>query len=261
MPSDKKCDIELRNVSKVIDGETIIDDISWGVGEGENWALIGANGAGKTTLMEIITGYMWPSEGQVRVLGHDFGDVDLRELRKRIGYVNSVLLSEVPPMDTVREIVLSGKFGTLGLYDETSARDLDRAEEMLEVMGCADRSGERFETLSQGEKQKTIIARSLMPDPDLLILDEPAMGLDPASRESFLERIEKIAMMENGPTMIYITHHIEEIIPVFARVIVLKGGSVLTSGERSEVLTGEILSEAFDRDMDVIEKEGRYVLA
>lgn len=128
--SQEVYDLELRNVSRVIDGKLILDDISWKIKEGEHWAMIGPNGAGKTTLMEIVTGYRWPTGGEVSVLGHKFGSVDLRELRKSIGYVNSVLMESIPVGDTVLDVVISGKFGSIGLYNEPSSEDFQRAEEL-----------------------------------------------------------------------------------------------------------------------------------
>lgn len=258
--SRENYDLRLQNVSRVMGKNLILDDISWNIEKGEHWAMVGPNGAGKTTLMQIVTGYIWPTEGKVSVLGHEFGSVDLRELREDIGYVNSVLLERIPQEDTVLNVVVSGKFASIGLYKEPSGEDLQRAKELLTTMKCCDLSDRKLGEISQGEKQKVMIARSLMPDPGLLILDEPAIGLDPASRKEFLERISEIGEMKGGPTMIYITHHIEEIISTFGKVIVLKEGKVLAAGEREKVLTDETMRRAFEVDAKVIQSNGRYVL-
>lgn len=253
--------LKLENVSKTMNGEKILDNISWEIGRNEHWAMLGPNGAGKTTLMKIVTGYLWPSEGAVTVLGKEFGSYDLRRLRKSIGYVDSTLLRKVPFQDTVLEVVLSGKFATLGLYDELSKSERKRAEEILERLGSLDLKERKFGDLSQGEKQKVMIGRALMAGPRLLVLDEPALGLDPGSRERFLEIVENIGNIEDGPTLIYITHHVREIMPLFEKGIVLKGGRMLCKGTVSEILRNETLTEAFDADIKVIERNGRYTIS
>lgn len=250
--------LRLENVSKVLDGKTIIEDVFWTVRRGVHWVLLGANGAGKTTLMNIITGYLWPTEGEVYVLGKKFGAIDLRELRKDIGYVSSILLENVPARDLALEVVLSGKFASLGLYDAPSEEDEGRAKYLLDMMGCSNIADKEFGKLSQGEQQKVLISRALMPDPDLLILDEPAIGLDPAARERFLDKIEEIGSMKSGPVLIYITHHLEEITPIFSRVLILKEGEVLEKGRKEEVLKDGIMSEAFGIDMEVVRKNNRF---
>lgn len=253
--------LELEKVSEIIDGNLIIDDLSWKIRNEEHWAMLGPNGAGKTMLMEIITGYRWPTEGKVSVLGKEFGNVDLRELRKRIGYVNSVLLNKLPSQDTVSEVVLSGKFASLGLYDTPSDEDLKQVEDYLGMMDCRKFIDKEFGKLSQGEQQKILISRALMPKPSLLVLDEPALGLDPAAREKFLEKIEKIGKIGDGPTIIYITHHIEELMPIFNKLILLKNGRVVAKGEKEKILTDKTLSRTFDMKAEIIRKDDRYLLS
>ncbi len=261
MLSEKDLVLELEDVSRIVDNNLVIDDISWKIKKGEHWAMLGANGAGKTTLMKIISGYLWPTKGKVKVLGERFGKVDLRELRKNIGYVNSVLLNEIPWNDSVLKVVLSGRFGSIGLYEEPTKKNLGKAEDLLEFMGCLDLKKRQFGKLSQGEQQKVLIARALMSKPGILIMDEPAIGLDPAARERFLKRVEKTAIMEGGPTLIYITHHIEEIIPIFKKAIILKDGRILAKGRKERILTDSILEKAFDMRLKVIENDGRYVIS
>jgi len=251
--------VELSCVTLFRDQTLILRDINWQVDRGQHWAVIGANGSGKTTLLNIAAGYMWPSRGTARVLGSSFGSVDLRELRKRIGWVSSALMERIPPRRTARQIAVSGRNATLGLLkDDPTDEDLQRADSLLDFLGCAHRAGHAFGTLSQGEQQKTLIARALMPHPELLILDEVSSGLDLASRENLLRTLGSLAEQKDGPTLIFVTHHIEEIIPIFTHVLALKDGKVLACGPKDEVLTQGILEEALELELQVDRASGRY---
>jgi iron complex transport system ATP-binding protein len=229
----------------------ILQNINWSVRPGENWAIIGLNGSGKTSLLNMITGYSFPSKGEVEVLGQRFGACDLRELRKSIGWVSSSLQENLHVDDTAIEIVLSGKFASIGLYDKVSNRDVVRAAELLMQFGCAGFVKRRYSTLSQGEKQKILLARSLMSSPKLLILDEPCTGLDIFARESFLSSIEQIGNNENAPTLLYVSHHIGEILPTFTYTLLLRDGMVHSSGKTKGILTESNLIDFFQQPVEL----------
>jgi iron complex transport system ATP-binding protein len=258
MASEHSFVIELSNVSLIRDEQVILKDISWKVKRGEHWAVLGANGSGKTMMLKIVNGYLWPSEGTVSVLGNQFGTVDLRKLRQSIGWVSSALQENVPRGEKSIEVVLSGKYASLGLWDNYDAEDQGRALGLLRLMGCEEASTRSFGVLSQGEQQRVLIARALMPKPALLILDEPCVGLDPNARENVLETVQRLSLQRDEPTLILVTHHTEEIIPAFSNVLVLRSGRVLAQGSKQEVLTEAIMSEAFGRPLEISEKNGRF---
>ena len=251
--------IELHNITLVRDSRTILKDVSWQVRDGEHWALVGANGAGKTTLLQVVCGHLWPTEGEVRVLGEHYGETDLRHLRREIGWFSTALEQRINPREVVRGLVTSGKFATLGLvFDRPTRGDYARADELLEFMDCRMVAGQKFSTLSQGERQKVLICRALMPEPKLLILDEPCTGLDLASRERLLESIDRLGRKRGGPTLIMVTHHIEEITPTFDNVLLLRDGRAVAQGPKSEVLTAAVLGQALGVKLNVRRSKGRF---
>lgn len=229
----------------------ILKNISWSINQGEHWSLLGLNGSGKTTLLNIINGYIWPSMGEVEVLGKKFGSFDLRELRKSIGWVSSSLQEKLYRNETAEEIIISGKFATIGLYDQPLEEDYIKARQQLQLLGCEKLLYRTYSTLSQGEKQKVLIGRALMSQPKLLILDEPCAGLDLFSREHLLKTIENLASEPTAPTLVYVTHHIEEIMPVFNKTLLLRRGEVHTVGDTKEMLTSENLSNFFENSVEV----------
>lgn len=239
-------------------GTVILDGLSWRVRPGEHWAVVGPNGSGKTTMLKVATGAMWPTEGEVWGLGSKYGTVDLREHRKRIGWVSAALgewmLSGEPAID----VVVSGYYATFGIYDKPTAADRERAAELLDFLGCAAIADRKYDLLSQGEKQKVLVARALMAKAELLILDEAAAGLDLSAREVLLTAVEWIARQPGGPTLIFVTHHIEEIMPSFTHALVLKAGKILAAGPKGEVLTGPVLTEAFGLHIEVDDRHGRF---
>lgn len=249
--------IDMRQICWERD-QNILRDISWQVKEGEHWCIVGLNGSGKTTLLNMINGYIWPTRGSIQVLGHTFGEVDLRELRKLIGWVSSSLQQKLYGNETAEEIVLSGKFASIGLYDHTDAEDRDAVQELLEFLGCGKLAHRTYNTLSQGERQKILIARALIATPKLLILDEPCSGLDMFAREQLLRTIDTIAKQPDAPTLLYVTHHIEEIVPVFTHTLLLRDGSVFRAGLKSDTITPALLSEFFGVPMEVCQQNGRY---
>jgi iron complex transport system ATP-binding protein len=244
--------IDIKNVSWKRENKYIVKDITWSVKPGEHWVIMGLNGSGKTSLLNIINGYMWPTKGEVSVLGKKFGEYDLRKLRQSIGWVSSSMHEKLYKNETVENIVLSGKVASMGLlYEKPEIEDYQRAYELLDQMGCSGKEKRVYESLSQGEKQRVLIARALMASPELLILDEPATGLDIFAREQLLERIQEMGSQPNGPTLLYVTHHIEEIVPVFQHVLLLKEGQIYGAGETKELMTAEKLSTFFGTEVDV----------
>jgi len=250
--------VRLDDVHLSRGGTVILDGLSWRVAHGEHWAVVGPNGSGKTTMLKVVTGAMWPSRGAVEVLGHRYGHVDLRELRRRIGWVSSALEELVPPRAKAREVVLSGIFASFGIYDEATDKQRARAGELLSLLGCHPIADRAYGVLSQGEKQRVLVARSLMTEAEILIMDEPAAGLDITAREVLLEAVERIAGQPGGPALIFVTHHVEEIVPAVTHVLVLRDGRVLAAGPKREILEGGALGRAFSLPLEVDFRHGRY---
>ncbi len=249
--------ISMKNVSLKKDETLILKNINWEVKQKENWILLGLNGSGKTSLLNIINGYYFPYKGEVTVLGKEFGKYDLRELRKSIGWVSSSLQESLYLNESALEIVLSGKFASIGLYDRTDENDEEFAINILKQFRIEHFSNRIYATLSQGEKQKVILARALMSSPKLLILDEPCTGLDVFSRESFLSLVDQLGNSENSPNLLYVSHHIEEILPVFQNALLLKKGEIHSSGKISGTLTEKNLTDFFDNHVEIEWKNNR----
>lgn len=237
--------IDIKDVSWKRQRKTILSNVSWEVTRGEHWAVLGLNGSGKTTLLNMINGYIWPTTGKVSVLDHPFGKTDIRELRKSIGWVSSSLQERIKGTSYAEDVVVSGKYASIGLYEDPTEKDFQRAVQLMDQLGCSYLEGRTYQTCSQGERQKILIARGLMAQPELLILDEPTNGLDFMSREDLLNTINQLAMQEDAPTIIFVTHHIEEILPVFSHTLLLQNGSVFNYGNSRTVLTSERLSDFF----------------
>lgn len=249
--------LELKRIELRRSGKTILHDLDWTVRPGEHWVVLGLNGSGKTTMLNVVTGYLWPSAGEVWVLGEKYGTVDLREHRKRIGWVSSSFQERVYGQERVLDMVVSGKFASIGLYEEPTEEDREYAAHLLDGFGCPHLSSQPYNLCSQGEKQKVLIARALMAKPELLILDEPCNGLDFLSREKLLSDIGRLAREPNAPTLIYVTHHIEEIIPSFTHVLLLKEGTAFKSGATGDMINGETLAEFFGVPLEVTWSGGR----
>ena len=250
--------LEFVDVSLIREKKNILKDVSWRVRRGEHWAVIGNSGSGKTSMLMIAAGYLWATSGKVSVLGGKLGSVDLRDLRKHIGWVSSNLSEQIPQEDSSLDTVLSGKVASLGIWEPRGKNDVERAKELLDFLGCGELEQASFGILSQGEQQRVLIARALMPEPVLLVFDEPCAGLDLPSRENFIEMLQSIGQMNDGPTMILVTHHIEEIGSAFSNVLVLKSGSVLAQGSKESVLREEVLSEAFEVHLHVTKVNDRF---
>ena len=240
---------------------TILRSVDWRVAPGEHWVILGANGSGKTSLLKALTGYLSPTAGTLRLLGETYGESDWRRLRLRIGVVTSAFAAAVPPAETALDTVVSGKFAQLDLWARVSAADRAAARRQLRLVGLARLAGRAWVHLSQGERQRVLIARALMARPRLLILDEPCAGLDPVARENFLGFVNRLAGRRRGPALVLVTHHVEEIAPRFSHVLLLRGGRVLASGTRQRVLTSRYLSAVFGAPLRLERSGARLRLA
>ncbi|MED1203090.1 ABC transporter ATP-binding protein [Heyndrickxia acidicola] len=254
--------LKLEHVSIKRNGTSILQDINWQIEKGEHWVLFGLNGAGKSVLLNLLNAYYHPTKGKISVLGLEFGKTYLAErLRKQIGFVSSSLQQKFYQNDNAFEVTLSGAFASIGLYESPTDEMRKKAVDLLRDFGCIDYANREYETLSQGEKQRVLIARALMADPSLLILDEPTNGLDFIAREQLLESIGELAKKSNAPTIIYVTHHVEEILPIFNKTLLLKKGQVFASGETGEMISADLLSEFFELPVSVIWHNGRPLLS
>lgn len=254
--------IELDNVSLIRNGEHILHDVTWKVEKGEHWILFGLNGAGKSVILSLLNGYYYPTKGLVKVLNYEFGKVDIREkIRRKIGLVSSSLQEKLYKTDSAYEIVLSGAFTSIGLYEKPTDEMREKAVLLMEQLGCYSYANKSYGLLSQGEKQRVLIARALMNDPEILILDEPTNGLDFVAREQLLETVEQIACKKDGPNLIYVTHHVEEILPEFTKILLLRKGKVYKSGDTKEIITSKVFSDFLELPVEVIWKNNRPLLS
>jgi iron complex transport system ATP-binding protein len=250
--------IRIENVSLIRSGKRILDQIDWTVSPGGHWTVLGANGSGKTSLLQLLAGYLWPTRGRITVLGKRFGQTDLRELRKSIGWVGSFLQAQVPSNQKPLDFIVSGKFASIGIFETPTPEDYALAREIAERLKCETVLDRPYGVLSQGEKQRLLIARAMIHRPRLLILDEPSAGLDLLAREQLLHTLEALGRSKDAPTLIFVTHHLDEIMPVFSHVLVLKNGRVLAQGTKGEVLKTETLSSAFGIPLEVSRAGTRY---
>jgi len=252
--------LEVANL-RVQRGDTaILWDVSWRVARGEHWAILGANGSGKTSLLSALTGYLTPTSGEISLLGRRYGGADWRELRKQIGLVSSAVRQMMADDEPALETIISGKYAMIDFWGRVTKADRARALGLLRQIECAYLADRPWRVLSQGERQRVLIGRALMAKPRLLILDEPCAGLDPAAREHFLQFLQRLGHSKGSPTLVLVTHHVEEIMPVFSHVLVLKAGGVLAASKKSDALTAGLLSQAFDSRVRLERADGRYTL-
>jgi iron complex transport system ATP-binding protein len=238
--------LRLQEVAVRRDGAALLRGIDWTVREDERWVVIGPNGAGKTTLLQVASALLFPSDGLVEILGERIGQVDVFDLRPRIGLASAALAERVPPDEKVIDLVLTASYAILGRWtEEYDSHDVTRAVELIDQFGCAHLIRRRFATLSEGERKRVQIARALMPDPELLLLDEPAAGLDVAGREDLVRRLGGLAQDPKAPTMVLVTHHVEEIPAGFTHALLLRHGSVVAQGPLDHVMTADNLSTSF----------------
>lgn len=253
--------VSFKNVSWRRSGEEILSNLNWEMEQHQHWAILGLNGSGKTSLLNIVTGYQFPTAGEVAVLGNVFGKTNLPELRREIGFVSSSLdrFSNSLNYETAEDVILSGKFASIGLYEEVTRDDIEKAESLLYSLRLEYLKGKHFRLLSQGEKRRVLIARALMANPKILILDEPCTGLDILSREEVLQLMKEI--VKNNCHLIYVSHHIEELVEEITHALLLHDGKIIAAGPKLEVLTDEILTEAFKTPVSIRWEEGRPWLA
>lgn len=241
-------------------GTVILHDISWQVNPGEHWVILGANGSGKTSLLSALTGYFMPTAGEISVLGETYGNSDWRELRKKIGIVSSSVRQMMADEEPAVETVVSGKYAMIDFWGKLTKADLAAARRLLLQVETLHLANRPWGVLSQGERQRILIGRALMAKPRVLILDEPCAGLDPAARESFLQFIQRLSRTKNAPTLILVTHHVEEIMPAFSHVLVLREGKVLAAAPKAAIMKTGILSEAFHAKVRLKKGGRRYAM-
>jgi iron complex transport system ATP-binding protein len=245
----------MRGSTKILRG------ITWRITHGQHWVILGPNGCGKTSLLRALTGYLSPTSGSIAVFERVYGQTDWRDLRKRIGLVSSSLQISIPAAEPAIETVISGKFAQLDLWAKIQRADATEATDLLRRVGLGALAQREWIYLSQGERQRVLIARALMARPELLILDEPCAGLDPVAREHFLGFIEQLAHKRGCPSLVLVTHHVEEITPAFTHTLMLRAGQVVAAGPRRSVLNGKNLSETFGASVRLIRYHSQLRLA
>ncbi|MCW5558316.1 MAG: ABC transporter ATP-binding protein [Verrucomicrobiae bacterium] len=252
--------LDVSGLSIVRDSTRILSDVSWRVLPGEHWVLLGANGSGKTSLLAALTGYLMPTRGEIRLLRRRYGSADWRQLRTRIGIVSSSLRQMMPDHETALDAVVSGREAVVDLWGTPTAAEARDARRLLKSVDAAALEHRPWAVLSQGERQRVLIARALMARPRMLILDEPCAGLDPVAREHFLQFVDRLGRRPDSPTLILVTHHVEEIMPVFTHALLLSGGEVAACGTMRATLTSAHLSRMFQATVNLSRAMGRYHL-
>jgi iron complex transport system ATP-binding protein len=251
--------LDLIGVTVTRDGNALIDAVTWRVAEGERWVVLGPNGAGKTTLLQVCAARLHPSKGTATVLGERLGSTNVFELRPRIGLSSAALADRLPPAERVRDVVLTAAYAVSGRWNEAYDQlDHGRSDDLLKVFGVAHLADRTFGTLSEGERKRVQLARSLMTDPELVLLDEPAAGLDLGGRETLVQDLAELAGDPRSPVLVLVTHHVEEIPPGFSHALLLRSGAVVAAGPIGEVLTDETLSDAFGVPLRVRHDEERW---
>jgi iron complex transport system ATP-binding protein len=251
--------LELAGVTVRRAGRAILGPLDWCVEDGQRWVVLGPNGSGKTTLLQVVSMYLWPTGGTVDVLGCRFGRVDAREHRRRIGYAGSALEAAMDEGLTPNQLVLSARHAALAPYwHDYRQADRDRAVELIDRLGIRHVADHPFRTLSSGERRRVSIARALMPVPELLLLDEPAAGLDLGARETLIRDLASLAGETTLRGIVLVSHHVEEIPPGFGHVLLLNDGQAVAAGPIDEVVRGAALSEAYDLPISVERRDGRF---
>jgi len=251
--------LEMVDVSVVRGGRKLLDSVTWSVADGERWVIVGPNGAGKTTLLQIASSNLFPTSGRVNTLGQTLGRVDVFELRPRIGLASTALADRLPRAESVRDVVLTAAYGMVGRWRERyDDIDSDRADDLLGWWGMSGFADRTFGTLSEGERKRALIARALMSDPELLLLDEPAAGLDLAGREDLVRRLGNHAADPDSPVTVLVTHHVEEIPPSFSHILMLRQGAVVASGPIATTLNSDSASTCFGLPLLVDRYGDRY---
>ncbi|MGB7448264.1 MAG: ABC transporter ATP-binding protein [Ornithinimicrobium sp.] len=248
--------VEFAGVGVIRSGNALLHDVTWSVEEGERWVVIGPNGAGKTTLLQLAAARMHPTHGVAGVLGEVLGAVDVFELRPRIGVCSASIAERLPAGERVLDVVLTASWSVVGRFaEEYDAVDEHRAAGLLAALGVGHLSDRQYGTLSEGERKRVQIARALMTDPELMLLDEPAAGLDLRGREDLVARLQVLAEDIEAPALVLVTHHVEEIPPGFTDILMLREGEVVAAGPIESTLTAENLSRTFDLSL-VVDRHG-----
>lgn len=251
--------VDFRNVTFVRGGKTLVGPVDWQIELDERWVIIGPNGAGKTTLVRLAAAEEYPSGGQAYIMGERVGKTDMRDLRTMIGMSSSALGNRIPPNEQVGDLVVSAGYAILGRWREDyEEMDFDQADEILEQVGALHLRHRSWGTLSEGERKRVLVARALMTNPELLILDEPGAGLDLGGREDLVGYLGNLAMDADAPAIVMITHHVEEIPNGFTHAMLLDEGSVVAQGLIDDVLTSENLTRAFHQPISIDKIDGRY---
>ncbi|WP_422803801.1 ABC transporter ATP-binding protein [Streptococcus sp. FT1-106] len=244
--------ISMTNVSLRKHGKDLLKNINWQVEKGQTWAILGLNGSGKTTLLKLIMAEFFPTSGKISVLGQSFGKTDITEIRKKIGIVSGFITDRLSLQLRAEQVVLTGKYNSSILYKQYGDRELNEARHMLLSLDGGHLLGRRLYELSQGEKQLVLIARSLMEEPEILILDEATVGLDLFAREKLLKQIDRITDLPTAPTVLYVTHHAEEISAKMEHIILLKKGEIVAQGPKKDIITEKTLADFFDNQVSII---------
>ncbi|SCY20600.1 iron complex transport system ATP-binding protein [Paenibacillus polysaccharolyticus] len=247
--------VVMENISLRREENQILDDVHLRIEPGEHWVILGRNGSGKTTLLEMMNGYMFPSSGRIEVLGNVYGQCDVREVRKEIGYISQTLIEKLTLRDPVWEVVATGAYAFLRFYQTIPDEVKTKAMQLLEEMGFAKLANHPLGTLSQGERKKVMLARSLMAEPKLLIMDEPCAGLDLYEREKMLIEIDRLR--QRNMTVVYVTHHVEEIVPLFTHVALIRDGRIAAAGPKHEILTEDTIKHTYDIPVEIQWHEDR----
>ena len=251
--------LELADVTVRRGTSLLLDGVTWVVREGERWVVLGPNGAGKTTLLQVAAAQMFPTTGMVGVLGELLGTVDVFELRPRIGVSSAALAEKVPRHEVVRDVVISAAYGVLGRWrEEYDDLDRQRSDALMRETGVWHLADRTFGTLSEGERKRVLVARTLMTDPELLLLDEPAAGLDLGGREDLVSTLSTLAYDPDAPATVLVSHHVEEIPPGFTHALLLRQGSVVAAGPVEDVLTERALSATFGMPLVLQQADGRW---
>jgi iron complex transport system ATP-binding protein len=251
--------VDLAGVTIVRGGSTLLNDINWTVDESDRWVIIGPNGAGKTTLLQVVAAQIHPTSGVAGLLGEVLGTVDVFELRPRIGLTSAALAERIPRAERVHDVVVSASYAVVGRWREDyDELDHERARELLGQLRIENLADRTFGTLSEGERKRVQIARALMTDPELLLLDEPAAGLDLTGRESLVRTLSELAQDPMAPASVLVTHHVEEIPVGITHALLLKDGEVVASGALRETLTPDNLTATFDLPLALTETDGRW---
>jgi iron complex transport system ATP-binding protein len=252
--------LSIKDLAVFRGGIPILQDVSWEIAPHQHWVILGPNGSGKSSLLSALSGYLPPTRGSFQVLGEQFGESDWRELRAHLGIVSAALAGLMHPEEPAARTVLTGRDGSIDLWGSITAAERAEARHWLEKVEAAELEARPWGVLSQGERQRVLIARALIRTPRLLILDEPCAGLDPVAREGLLAFLGRLIRRRKGPAVVLVTHHVEEIIPEFTHALLLRGGKVAAAGPLDSTLTAGNLRTVFDSPLELRKRNGRYLL-